>query len=132
MYSYDLYVCPDRPLVPPEPVTVCKCNYCRDGIILHNSKIRYEGYDYHPDCFLDCAVALLMQDGAAVFIEGDETADEETVVAHCACCNEDVLAVEDHYVYRGQYYHYECFCDNAAHRLFELGAREDVAEIEMF
>ena len=127
MYSYDLYICPDRPLVPPEPVSVCRCRYCCDDIWLHTTFVNFRGDNYHPDCFIDNAPSLLAEEGA-VFIDGDESASDESIIGRCACCNEDVFAYEDHVKYDKKVFHDDCFCDNAAHRLYELGAREDVAE----
>ena len=58
-------------------------------------------------------------------------APDPPAVYTCKYCSEDIVVGDDFVELDGDYYHEECFTDNAANILLEqYGARKGVAEAE--
>lgn len=45
----------------------------------------------------------------------------------CEYCDEDICEGEEYYEYEGDYYHEECFCENAVEILENYGATKKTA-----
>ena len=60
--------CPNAPELP----SIGKCKYCGEDIQVGEEYFEYDGKKYHEECFNDCAVSLLMENGAVL-----KTAEEE-------------------------------------------------------
>ena len=47
-----------------EPVKVHSCHSCGEDIYEGEETYFFDGYAYHEECFEDCAVELLLENGA--------------------------------------------------------------------
>jgi len=67
-YTPCLSGCPNA----PEPPSIGQCKFCGEDIQVGEEYFEYDGKKYHEECFSDCAVSLLMENGAEL-----KTAEEE-------------------------------------------------------
>ena len=70
--------CDSRCPNAPEPEAVFKCSKCKEDIEEGELYYEFDGEHYHEDCFRDCAVDLLLENGASSGIaEVEENADDD-------------------------------------------------------